>query len=124
MLNVGSQTVPSLRRGGTDGESKRGAASERTPLSSATTNPRRGWLKRGELCQDEQSPMQKTGEPPQGPEGRRPEERWAPTRGLVFRYLTRYFFDTGRLLKLSEVDDGRAGLRLLHVGGRFWVLLF
>ena len=38
LLNVGSQTVPSPRRG----ESKRGAASERTPLL-CDTSPRRGW---------------------------------------------------------------------------------
>ena len=53
-------------------------------------------------------------------EGRRPEERWAPTQGLAFRYLTRYIFDTDRLLPQLEVVDGRAGLPLLHVGDRSW----
>ena len=44
-------------------------------------------------------------------------------QGLAFRYLTRYIFDTGRLFAQLEVDDGRAGLRLLLVGDRSWVLL-
>ena len=30
------------------------------------------------------------------------------------------FFDTDRLLAQLEVADGRAGLRLLHVGDRSW----
>ena len=35
---------------------------------------------------------------PKEPEGHRPEERWAPTQGLAFRFLTRYMFNTGQLL--------------------------
>ena len=43
-------------------------------------------------------------------------------RGLAFRSLTRYIFDTDLPLEQLEVDDGRAGLRLLHVGGRWYFL--
>ena len=50
----------------------------------------------GGLCQVKQSSPQKTGEPRREPEGRRPEERWAPTQILAFRYLTRYIFDSWR----------------------------
>ena len=96
--------------------------SERTPLSPGDTSPGRGWVKRRSLRQDEQSPTQKTGEPPQEPEEHRPEERWAPTQGLAFRYPTRYTFDIGRLLAQLEVDDEHAGLRLPYVGGRWYFL--
>ena len=48
--------------------------------------------------------------------GRRPRTGRAPTKGLAFRYLTRYIFDTGGPLAQLDVDDGRAGLRLLHFG--------
>ena len=61
------------------------------------------------LCQDEQSPPQKTGEPPSPPqesEGRRPEERWAATQGLALGTLRGTFFDTGRLLAQLEIDVG------------------
>ena len=34
--------------------------------------------------------------------GQRPKERWAPTQGLASKFLTRYIFDTGRLLTQSE----------------------
>ena len=42
LLNVESQTVPSPRRGGTEEEGKRSAASERAPLSLFSISPRRG----------------------------------------------------------------------------------
>ena len=67
----------------------------------------------------QENPLPSRPLPPE-PEGRRPEGRWAPTQGLVFRSPTRYIFDTDRLLAQLVVDDGRAGLRLLHVGGRSW----
>ena len=84
LLNVGSQTVPSPQGGGTERESKRGAASERTPLSLCDTSPRHGWVEHRGICQDEQSSQQKTGEPsppssPQETEGHKPKERWAPS---------------------------------------------
>ena len=37
-------------------------------------------------------PAAKIGEPTQESEGRRPEERWAPTQGLAFRYFMRHIF--------------------------------
>ena len=44
LLSVGSRTVPTPPRGGTEEEeSKRSAASERTPLSLRDTSFRRGW---------------------------------------------------------------------------------
>ena len=44
--------------------------------------------------------------------------------GLAFRFLTRYFFNTGQLLAQWEVDDGHAELRLLRVGDRSWLVFF
>ena len=73
MLNVGSQTVPSLRRGGTDGESKRGAASERTPLSLCDTSPRRGWVQhRGPLSRRTEPDAKDRGTPPENLKGADP----------------------------------------------------
>ena len=108
MLNVGSQTVPSLRRGGTDGESKRGAASERTPLSLCDTSPRRGWVQhRGPLSRrtgpyswrltlqrQGNPPLRDKGAPTQGTVGAVPRTGRAPTQELAFRYPTRYFCTT------------------------------
>ena len=51
-----------------------------------------------------------------------PKNGGAPTQGLAFRFLTRYIVDTGRLLAQLEVVVGRAGVRLLRVGGRWYFL--
>ena len=79
-------------------------------------------------CQDEQGPLQRQRNPPlrdrgaptQGTVGAVPRTGRAPTQELAFRYRTRYIFDIDRHLAQLEVDDGRAGLRLLHVGDRSW----
>ena len=64
--------------------------------------------------------LPRNGEPPPSPvnlKGADPRNGGAPTQGLAFRFLTRYFFDTGRAFAQLEVVVGRAGLRLLRVGG-------
>ena len=45
-----------------------------------------------------------------------------PRSGFQVSYAVH--FDTGWFLTQLEVDDGRAGLRQLQVGDRYWVLLF
>ena len=125
-----SQTVPSPRRGGTDGESKRGAASERTPLSSATPAPdaagqeagvRWAPVKMNRALHQRLTPQKQGNPPPKGKKEHRPKERWAPSpepdghqpKDWLFRYPMRYFCTTSGTTScrrslfaycLSEVD--------------------
>ena len=62
------------------GREQEGCRVGANPALFCDTSPRRGWVTRGGLCQDEQGPPLRTGEPTQEPEGRRPQELWAPSQ--------------------------------------------
>ena len=113
-----NQPDPSPRRGGTDGESKRGAASER----HCDTSPRRGWSGGGSKVapvKTNRAPLQrltpqKQVNPPKGeigwapspePDGRQPKD-W------LIRYLRGTFVQRPAL----QVVGGR----LLPVGGTWY----
>ena len=119
-----SQTVPSPRRGGTDGESKRGAASERTPLSSAIPAPdtagqeagvrwapvkaNRAFLQRLTPQKQGNSPKGQRGTDPRNKVGTVPRTGRAPTQGLAFQVPYAVLLYNVRHLKLSEVSSPAA----------------
>ena len=89
-----------------EGESKGGAPSERTPFSSATLAQDAAGQEAGVRCapvktnrantsdsrrKDRGPPPRDRGAPTQGTVGAIPRTGRAPTQGLAFRFLTRYF---------------------------------
>ena len=112
---------PSPRRGGTDGESKRSAASERTPLSSTTRAPDaagqeagvRWALSRRTGPYSRDSRRRNRGTPPRDKGAPTPERDGHQPKDWLFRYPARYFCTTSGTSScrrslfaccLSEVD--------------------